>query len=413
MARLDAKVDLALFLVNARDDGAHMVLLAESLEGLAHVLLLVVGDFAAVAQARHIAPVNAEEEAKALHPLHGRLDLLALLEVGEGQLGLGPSLARLGAQRHLNPVVADRKDLAGHDVADGEPRLPVLDKVVEELLDHDAGSDGAAERDEEAVGRHILHDAAHALAGLQVGGAVDLGVDDGRRRVGLHARLARREVDGAALGVDLEHAAEHVVVDLEARSREIVASVRGRDTAADLLAETDHGALRRLADDTAGEDVADGDGVKVPRRRRDTRGNALLGALVRDNDEAARRILRHDDEVLELLADLEALAELVDAHAAVVGQVGQRQERSELRGDEGDDDLLGVDLGHDTRDIGADLELLGRDGRGERLADGRDELLAVLVDVGNAHIDGLADKEDIIQVRNVVGASLGLGDEST
>jgi hypothetical protein len=95
----------------------------------------------------------------------------------------------------------------------------------------------------------------------------------------------------------------------------------------------------------------------------------------------------------------------------VVGEVGERKKSSKLRGDEGDDDLLSVDLSDDTAHIGADVELGGSNGSRERLADGSDELGALSVNVGDADVDGLANKEDVSKVADKALASLRLGDK--
>lgn len=367
-----------------------------------------------MAQAADVRVVDAQEQAVRLDLLDRRRDLLALAKVGDAELArlLGP--ARLGAEGHLGAVVGDAQNLAGDKLVDREAWFPVLDKVVEKLLDHDAGDDVATQGDEESGRGDGAHEAAHRLPLREAGEGRDLGVHDllGAR----DARLARRQVDGARGRVDPKDRAEHVVVDPEGAGARGVGQVIGLvarvHAPADVLADPEHGARGRLADHAAGHDVADLQVVEGARSRRDARRDLLRrGALVGDDEKARLLVLRDHDELVELLPRLERLAELIDTHAPVVGEVGKREQRRKLRGHEGDHNLLGVDLGDDAMHGRADLELLGRHGCRERLAHRRDELVRLGVDVGDPHVDGLADVEDVGKVGDEALRRLGLGHE--
>jgi hypothetical protein len=80
---------------------------------------------------------------------------------------------------------------------------------------------------------------------------------------------------------------------------------------------------------------------------------------------------------------------------SVVRKVTQRQQGGELAGDQGDDDLLGVDLRDESLHRIADLELLRGDSSRQRLTDGSDEPLRIRVELGDSDGDGFADVEDV------------------
>jgi hypothetical protein len=90
---------------------------------------------------------------------------------------------------------------------------------------------------------------------------------------------------------------------------------------------------------------------------------------------------------------------------SVVRKVTQRQQGGELAGNQGDDDLLDVDLRDESLDRIADLELLRGDGGRQGLTNGSDEPLCVRVELGDSDGDGFADVEDVRQVRDEVLAN--------
>jgi hypothetical protein len=254
VARLDGEVDLILLGIDREHDSAHRVALAESLEGEADVLLLVVRDLGAVAETRNVRALGAEEEAESLNALDGGSNLLALGKVRDGKLvavlgALDGTL--LGAEGHLDLAVLVGEDLARDKLVESKAGLPVLDKLVKEFLDHDTGDDLAAQRDEEAVGRDRLDETADLLTLLDLGSVVDLGVDDGGGRllrvIGLHARRTRREVN--VLAVNVDNVAESILVNgkvaLTGGEAKVISHVGGVDTTAGLAAEANHSAGAR------------------------------------------------------------------------------------------------------------------------------------------------------------------------
>lgn len=167
---------------------------------------------------------------------------------------------------------------------------------------------------------------------------------------------------------DLADLGERVVLG------KVVRQIGRVDAALERLSDEDDRALvGRVREHAAGQDLADGERVKVEGLERELLAlglAVLLGLLgrllgfVRDEREALCVVLCDDDELVERLAEDDGRAGLVGRDAARVGEVADRQERLGLRRLERQQDVLGVDGGDRARDDVADLDASeARDGR--------------------------------------------------
>lgn len=159
----------------------------------------------------------------------------------------------------------------------------------------------------------------------------------------------------------------------------------------------------RMRDDFARDDFTRSEGLERYDRFRDT--VRLIGPFCAQHQKTGGRVLRDNNQTFELFASLERLTKFVDTGFTVVGESAQRKKCGELRGEDGDDDLLGVDLRDHSRDDIANIELLGSNGCGQSLSDRGSDLVLVGSNFGDSNVHWFANVEDLLQVESKLSAN--------